>query len=61
MCVKVLPLCMYVYHELAWFPLRSEEGFTHLELVKIQMVVSLHVGDGNQTWSSERVISACNH
>jgi hypothetical protein len=48
MCVKVLPLCIYVYHELAWFPLRSEEGFTHLELVKIQMVVSLHVGDGNQ-------------
>jgi hypothetical protein len=46
MCMSVLPACMSVHH--AWCLQKTEEVSDALDL-KLQMVMSHHVGAGNQT------------
>lgn len=55
----VLPTCMPVHHLSFCFVQEPEKGVKSLEL-QLQMVVSHHVGAGNQSWVSE-IVNALNH
>lgn len=48
-CIGVLAPFMSV-HYICADPMEARRGFRSSEKVKLQTVVSLHVGAGNQTW-----------
>ena len=59
MSTYVLPACMFVHYVPAWFQRKSEESIRSPKTGII--IMSHHMGAGNQTWTCARIASTLNY